>query len=132
MPNPITEKSHRHETLLQIFLPFFGSLLLLIGLAYLFGKATSFNTAQGAQIALVGLILPTLLFGLIFLVVTIGLIVGVTKLLRIIPPYARSVQDFFTLLAHQTQRVADSSVEPIMRVQEWLAIWQRIRRGRLH
>lgn len=131
-PNPITAQKHRRESLLQITLPFVGALILLIGLAFLLGKATSFNPAQGAQIALVGLILPTMLFGLLFFLVTIGLIVGVTKLLLVLPRYTRSLQDFFTLIAYQTRRVADGSVEPILRLQEWAAIWQRLRRGGFH
>jgi hypothetical protein len=131
-PNPVTEKSHRHETFVQILLPFFIAFLLLVALAILLGKATSFNTAQGAQIALIGLILPTMLVALLFLIVTIGLIVGVTKLLTILPLYTRSLQDFFILLAHQTRRVTDGMVEPLLRLQEWVAIWRRIRRGGFH
>ncbi|MCX8061784.1 MAG: hypothetical protein N3D16_04315 [Anaerolineales bacterium] len=131
-PNPITTQKHRRESLLQITLPFLGALAILIGLAFLLGKATTFNTAQGAQIALIGLILPTMLFGLLFFLITIALLVGVTKLLGILPTYTRSVQDFFTLVAYQTRRVADGSVEPILRLQEWAAIWQRLRRGGFH
>lgn len=126
--NLLTAEKHRREGLLQITLPFVGALILLIGLAFLLGKATAFNHAQGAQIALVGLILPLMLFGLFLFVITIGLIVGVTKLLRILPTYTRSMQDFFTLVAYQTRRVADGSVEPILRLQEWLAIWRYLRR----
>jgi len=131
-PNPITTQRHRRESLLQIFLPFIGAVILIIGLAFLLGQATSFNTAQGAQIALIGLIFPTLLFGLIFFVIIIGLIVGLTRLIRIIPIYTRLVQDFFNRVSQQTRRVADGSVEPILRLQAWLAIVQRLRRGGFH
>ncbi len=131
-PNPLTTQRHRRESLLQITLPFLVALLFIVFLAFLLGKSTSYNTAQGAQIALIGLILPTLLLGLLLLVITVGLIVGVTKVLRILPRYTRVMQDFFNLLTQQTRRVADGSVEPILRLQEWAAIWQRLRRGRFH
>ncbi len=131
-PNPVTTKRHRRESLVQIFLPFAGAVILMSGLAFLLGKATSFNTAQGAEIALIGLILPTMLFGLIFFAITIVLIVGLTKLLRTLPIYTRLVQDFFTRLSQQTRRVADGSVEPVLRLQTWLAILHRLCGGGFH
>ncbi|PWH17637.1 MAG: hypothetical protein DDG59_07875 [Anaerolineae bacterium] len=131
-PNPITTQNHRRESLYQIILPFLGATLLLIGIGFLLGKATSFNTAQGAEIALIGLILPTMVFGLIFLALTIGLIVGLAKLLRNLPIYTRSAQDFVRLVSQKTKQVADGSVEPIIRLQAWLAIWHRLRRGGFH
>lgn len=131
-PNPITTRRHCRESLVQIFLPFVGGGLLITALAFLLGQATSFNTTQGAEIALIGLILPTLLFGLIFFVITIGLIVGLTRLIRILPLYTRQMQDFFNRVSQQTRRVADGSVEPILRLQAWLAILRRLRRGGFH
>lgn len=131
-PNPITTQRHRRESLVQIILPFVGAGILITGLAFLLGRATSFNTAQGAEIALIGLILPTIIFGVIFFVIIIGLIVGLTRLIRILPIYTRLVQDFFTRVSQQTRRVADGSVEPILRLQAWLAILQRLRRGGFH
>ncbi len=125
--NPVTTQKHRRESLYQIILPFFAALLVLIGLAFFLGKATSFNTAHGAEIALIGLILPMMLFGLFFFILTIGLIVLMTKLLRTIPIYTHLVQNFMTLLSFRIRRIADGSVEPILRIQEWAAMWQHLR-----
>ncbi len=131
-PNPLTTQRHQRESFQQIFLPFFLAIVLLIVLAILLGRATSYNTSQGAQIALIGLILPTMILGLLFLAVTIAIIVGVAKLTRLLPRYSRAAQDFFALLARQTRRTADSSVEPILRLHQWAAMWQRLRRGHFH
>lgn len=91
-PNPITTRRHHCESLEQIILPFVGAVILISGLAFLLGKATSFNTAQGANIALIGLILSTMFFGLLFFAIIIGLIIGLTRLFRILtaqhPPAA--------------------------------------------
>lgn len=131
-PNPITTRRHRRESLIQIILPFVGAVILITALAFLLGRATSYNTAQGAEIALIGLILPTMFFGLIFFAIIIGSIVGLTRVIRILPFYTRLVQDFFSRVCQQTRRVADGSVEPILRLQAWLAILQRLRRGGFH
>lgn len=128
-PNPVTTQKHRRESLYQIILPFFVALLVLIGLAFSLGKATSFNTAHGAEIALIGLLLPMMLFGLFFFILTIALIVLMTKLLRTIPIYTHLVQNFMTLLSLRIHRIADRSVEPILRIQEWVAMWRHLRHG---
>ncbi|MCS7248317.1 MAG: hypothetical protein NZ840_08755 [Anaerolineales bacterium] len=130
--NPQTAEKHRRESLFQITLPFVLAVVLLGGLALSLGRVTAFNVSQGARIALIGLILPAMLLGALLLGLTTALLVGVTKAIDILPSYASLVQQVSAMLAQRTRKVADASVAPLLRLQEWAAIWQRLRRGGLH
>ena len=130
--NPKTHAEHNREVFWQIILPLvIGILLLIAALAAIIFSATLPVTDVGrwADVSLMWLILPSLFFALIILVITIGLVYGVSLLLRVIPRYARIIQLYFEQGKGKISQLTNLMVEPVLRIH---SIWAATRRaGRL-
>jgi hypothetical protein len=120
--NPKTHAAHRKEVFLQIMLPLvIGCLLLAALVAGVIWSATGSNSEvrRWADISLMWLILPALGFALILLVLLSGITYLVSRLLGVLPGYARWVQDYFTLGMLKVIHVTNVIVKPVMKLQSW-------------
>lgn len=127
--NPETHRAHRREVLLQITLPLVIGVIIVLVLAVLAALGAPGNVSRWADVSLIWLIIPMLLVALIFLVVFGGLAFGVFYLIRLIPGYARQVQDFFTLVGAKVKQGSDMAVEPVLRVQSFIASLNAVKRN---
>jgi uncharacterized membrane protein YhdT len=130
--NPKTHALHQREVFWQISLPLvIGILVLVAAVVAIVLSATQPVTDLGrwADVSLMWIILPSLFFALIMLAITIGLVIGVSLLLRIVPCYARILQLYFELGKGKVSQLTNLLAEPILRVK---SIWASVRRaGRL-
>jgi hypothetical protein len=127
-PNPLTRATHRHQVLLQVFTPLaIGSIVILI-LALGAAIGSFLDVSRWADISLVWLIMIYMAFALVFLVVLVAIIFGITWLLRNLPYFARQAQDLFVMVRVQVGRVSDIAVEPVLRIQSFTASLKGFRR----
>ncbi|MGD8458643.1 MAG: hypothetical protein PVF83_19875 [Anaerolineales bacterium] len=120
--NPITKATHRREINRQVTLPFAFALILIIGIAFWFSWAGIGSIERWSQIALIFILLMGLVLGLIFLVISIGLLYMVTVILRTIPPYAYMAQNAILKIDEQIKSGSNLSVRPVIELQKFLAI----------
>jgi xanthine/uracil permease len=128
--NPQTHAAHRRDVLRQITLPLvIGSLLLVAGMALVIIAAAgaSGEVRRWADISLVWLILPALFFSLLILGLLTGITYLVSKLLGVLPGYARLVQDGYTTLTGKVMRLSDALVLPLLKLKGWAAAARKAR-----
>jgi uncharacterized Tic20 family protein len=126
--NPVTQRAHRKQVFWQITVPLVIAALLILVLAILVSAGNSQSASLWADISLIWLIIPVMIVSLIFLVVLVGLVYAVIWLVRILPGYAMQAQNFMVMIAYQVERLGNSIVEPILRINAFLASLQALRR----
>jgi hypothetical protein len=130
--NPITHQAHRREVFRQITLPLLlgGLILLAAAVAVLvLGVRGQGDLRRWADTSLIWLIAPMMVFALLFLALTAGLVYAVTRLLGALPPFARQVQDIFILIRFRVAEMADKLVAPVLTTQERMASWRALRQS---
>jgi len=128
--NPQTHAAHRRDVLRQITLPLvIGGLLLVAGMALVIIAAAGANgeVRRWADLSLIWLILPALIFSLLILGLLFGLTYLVSKLLGILPGYARLVQDGYTGLSGKVMHLSDALVLPLLKLKGWSAAARKAR-----
>jgi hypothetical protein len=128
--NPQTHAAHRRDVLRQITLPLvIGSLLLVACMALVIIAAAGGNgeVRRWADVSLVWLILPALFFALLMLGLLIGITYLVSKLLGVLPGYARLVQDGYTALTGKVMHLSDALILPVLKLKGWAAAGRKAR-----
>jgi hypothetical protein len=122
--NPVTHAAHRREVFWQITFPLILTLLILLGLVGFViyaGFQGSGSVSRWADISLIWLLLPAVVATLVVLVFLIGLVYLVSKLLGVLPGYARLVQGYFSLAQVRIRSIADKMVEPVLKIRSFKA-----------
>jgi len=132
--NPVTQEAHQREVFRQITLP------LAIGVVILLAAAVAVAVSAGrgvgdvgawADVSLIWLIVPSMVFVFILLALAAGVAYAVTRLLGVVPPFARQVQDFFLLVQYRVEKIADTAVEPVLRLgalkASWRSLWRKFK-----
>jgi hypothetical protein len=127
--NPKTHLAHKRQVFYQITLPLVISGVLVLFLGILATQATASKASTWADISLIMMILPTMISTILFLFLTAGSIFLMVKLLPLIPPYAYFIQEWFAYLASRARVYTDKSVEPIMRVNSFIASTRAFKRN---
>ena len=132
--NPVTYAKHRHEVLRQVTIPLIiggGFLLVLLGLVIwsTWGPSAGGEHNRWMGVSLIWLIIPTLLFALIFLVLMVGLIYLVTMAYIKLPPLARKVQNFFLLAKYRVAHLDDRIIAPLLKFHSFKASIQKFGRS---
>ncbi len=131
--NPLTQRLHQREVLLQITLPLAVGGIALLVLAVLASISGPQNASLFADVSAIWLILPVLLVFLIFLILLAALAYGVIWLVRALPGFAYPIQGFFALVAAKSRQAGDKIVEPILRLNSLAAslkaLGRSLRRG---
>ena len=128
--NPTTHAKHRREVLWQITVPLLVVLILLLGLVGLViwsGVQANPEVGRWADISLVWLIVPVIILSFIFLLLLSAITFGVIKLIQVLPPYARLVQDFFLRIQARVSGISNSLVRPIVQTKSAAAAARRLR-----
>jgi hypothetical protein len=128
--NPKTHAAHRKEVWWQITLPLvIGCLLVVLAMAGVIWSAAGANPElrRWADISFVWLILPALFVALLGLGVVGGLTFLVSKLLGVLPSYARLAQDGIASMGQKALKATDILVAPMLKLKSWRAAARRAR-----
>ncbi len=110
-------KKHRRQFWLQIFLPMLVSILIIVVVATLTGIAAFGENGDAplwAAISTIWLVIPAMIFGLIFLVILLGIIYLLARALEIIPPYTAKAQYYVNRATDETKRFSDMATKPVL------------------
>ncbi len=128
LPNPVTQAAFRRQAWLEIYLPL-GFALLIVGVVVvLLARSGVGDASSWADAALVVLILPLLILGLLVLVGLAFLAYGLFQLGGLIPGPARQVQEVFYRAQFDSRRATDLLVSPVIAVRGAVAALRAARR----
>ena len=122
--NPLTHAAHRREVFWQITFPFIIALIIILGLVggvIFAGTQGVGDVSRWADVSLIWLLLPVLIVIIVMLLILSGVVYLVTKLLAVLPGYARLVQDYFYLIQVRVKSIADKLVEPVLKLHSFKA-----------
>jgi len=107
----------RRAVLLQVYLPLaFGAVLVLgtIVVGLVAGGPGGATPRGMADVALIALLVPAMILGLIALVGTSLLALGVARLIGWLPGWTHKAQRLFGQIAHQSDRVAERVAQSVV------------------
>jgi hypothetical protein len=122
--NPVTRAAHKHQVLWQITLPFILGILVILALAVLTVVAALGGggiVSRWADISLIWMILPSMIFALIFLAIVSGLVYVVVKLIGVFPEYAFKAQEFLAQVKARLQAASDAAARPVVKAGGFFA-----------
>lgn len=115
--NPITQRQTRQQVLRQITIPVIVAVVILLVLIFLAVTALSpAGHRVWADIALIWMISPAILFTLIMTVITGGSAYLVIKLISALPPLFYKIQNYARLFNVKTKQVGDKVIGPFVKV----------------
>ena len=124
--NPTTHAEHRKEVFWQITLPLLIGILVVvaatIGVIFAATQPES-ELRRWADVSVIWLILPTLLFTLIGMVILAGLVYAVSAVLKILPRYSVIALLYFETAKEKVSKISNQMVEPIIKARSsWAAV----------
>jgi FlaA1/EpsC-like NDP-sugar epimerase len=126
--NPQSHAKHRRETFWQITFPLLIGVLLIIaamaGIIISASQPTS-EVSRWADVSLIWIILPAMVFTLILLALLVGLVIGVTILHRRLPRYFSMALFYMQVAREKMRQISDKLAEPVIKTN---SIWAAIRR----
>jgi hypothetical protein len=124
--NPRTQALIRREVFWQIILPLSLAVILTLTLmGMIVAQRADPVRSPLADVSLIFLIIPVALWGLVFLVLTVGLCVGVIYALRELPPLFKQAQDFMAQVAGETNKYAAKVIDGVYSVRSFGGSAQR-------
>jgi hypothetical protein len=127
--NPLAQQNHRKQVFWQITVPLIAVVVVILAVAVLAATGSVQSTSLWANISLIWLLIPVMVFALILMVILAGLVYAVIWLVRILPGYSLQVQNFMVAITSQVEKLGNAIVEPILRVNAFLASLQALRRS---
>jgi hypothetical protein len=112
-----TIRAHKAQFVWQILIPVILVVVILSGAgAVVIANAISDHgqIRLWADISLIWVLAPVLLFTLMCLLIVITIIYGMAKVLQYLPRYTGKTQEFFSLFAAGTRKLADGATRPIV------------------
>lgn len=111
-------RDHKRQLAWQILIPFLAVTALIIAGAVLVTIGQSSQTRLWADVSIIWMIAPMLVFGLVLVSLMAILIYGMLKLIRILPRFSSRVQGWMSSLSSGTRKVADGTVKPVLWVSQ--------------
>jgi hypothetical protein len=105
----------------QITLPLVLGVVVVLVLAVFAGLASEAEASLWADISVIFLLIPTMFVALLFLLLVAGFIYVLLRLLKVVPGYARVVQNFVYKVEHRARSGANLAAEPIYRYHSFIA-----------
>ena len=129
--NPATHAAHRREVFWQITFPLIIALIMILGLVtgvIFAGFKGVGEVSRWADGSLIWLLLPALVVVLVMLFILSGVVYLITRLLAVLPGYARLAQNFFYLVQVRVKSISDKLVEPVLKLRSFKAGADALRR----
>jgi hypothetical protein len=108
------DRTFQRAVWLQIYLPFIFILLILGAVVAILWVSGSGTYSGWADAALVILMIPALLVGVIIFAILVGLCYGVIYIFGQIPKPARRAQEIASRISVETRRFADLAARPLL------------------
>lgn len=124
--NSPTTRAHNHQLAWQILVPLLVLMAFIIAAAVLVASNAGAVSSRWADVSIIWLIAPMLVFALIFIIVLGFLIYGITRLIQVTPRFTGKTQDFFSLLSSRTRKIANGSTQPFFWFQQAGAVLRSI------
>jgi small-conductance mechanosensitive channel len=121
-----TTRAHSRQFAWQILVPILAVTALLLAVAVLVASGTGSGARTWADVSMIWLIAPMLIFALVAIIILGFLIYGISKLHQITPNYTSKIQGFFGLLSGKTRSIADGTTSPFIWFQQAGAIIKSI------
>jgi hypothetical protein len=122
--NPISPPSpsfhlHKKQRFWQILAPILVGGLATLGAAAWMVRAVVVgnSVSQYADTSLIWLILPVMMFGILFGLLLLGLIYAVAQLLHILPQYTFLVQQYAALIEAKLKLWTKKAMDPVITVE---------------
>jgi hypothetical protein len=114
--NHYSYQEHRRQFWLQIFLPVILAVLLIMAVAVITGIAAfgNDNSTIWAAISTIWLVIPVMVFGLLFLAILAGLVYLLARGLQALPPYTSNAQYYANHAASEIKRFSDIATRPVI------------------
>jgi hypothetical protein len=127
--NARTAAKIRRDLIWQIAVPIGLAVVVVLVLAGLFiSPVWASVRSPWADVSLIFLIIPALLMGLIALALVAALVAGMVWLLRNLPYYFKTMQDFMAVFSYRVQTGADKAAGVFMSARSAAAAAQRAAR----
>jgi hypothetical protein len=126
--NPNTARIHQREVLWQITIPFIVAVIILLVFAVITVLAGIQGNAERlsawADTSLIWLILPTMLFTLIFSIVLGGLLYLVVRLIHALPRYTYKLHQIILRVNEKIRSASDTAAKPVIKTS---GFWASVR-----
>jgi hypothetical protein len=120
-------KQHKKDVFWQIWLPIGIGAIAFLALGVMAGFSLQTGTESAARwghIAVMWMIMPVFVAGLMSLLLLIGMIVGVSKIIQIVPKYSNIVLMYSQRLARAIRTLANKSTQPVLIFSSYKAALQ--------
>jgi hypothetical protein len=132
--NPITHQRHRREVFWQVTFPILVISVILLLLAVMATGLSAEKASTWADISIIWMIIPALIFSLLTMILLAALVYLTIKLLYILPFYFFKGHNWFLLVNVRIGRIGDNLAEPFLRLRAWKAgagaLGRQVRRNR--
>ena len=125
-PRPKHPPRFIRQVWLQIYLPLFVGLLLLIGLVVMLRRSAVGTASVWADASTAFLLIPVIVIGLLFMLASIALAIGLGYLIGWLPGPIRRGWELFVQVEAGVRRGADLAVQPMLLTK---GLWASVREG---
>ena len=122
--NHLSYQNHRRQFWLQIFLPILLAVLIVIAVAVITGFAAfgeNGDAPRWAAISTIWLVIPVMIFGLLFFIILGGLVYLLAQALKAIPPYSAKGQYYVNRGVTEIKRFSDMAAKPVLFIEGIIA-----------
>ncbi len=130
VPRPQRESylKHRRDVTRQILLPIILATLIGIVFAVLASLSATKSSADvrlWADISLIWMIIPMMLLALLIMMLTIAMVYGLNRLIKISPYYTGRAQTYALWFSTQVKIWTDKLIDPILYTKSWLDMFKK-------
>jgi hypothetical protein len=127
--NPVTRAKHRRELFWQVTVPFVVLIVLILLMTGLAWGLSYSEASRWADISIIMMIIPMMLFTLISAVILVGSLYGLLQLIRVIPFYSFKGFNLLLILGLQMGTIEDKILRPFVEVRAFKASLQTFGRS---
>lgn len=138
-PEDVSRPAEKRDYWVWIYLPLLLGILVLVGIGLLVVRAGFGSASEWADTSLIFMLIPTIILGLVLVVLLGAMVYGIIKLIPMIPVWFTSIRRFFWQAENAVQRTGDIAVRPFTVMKSswaalrasfgWLASIARIFKG---
>jgi hypothetical protein len=107
-------RENKRQLIWQIVVPILLLAALIIAAAILVVSGGSNQTGVWADVSIIWMLAPLLVFGLLLIAMLAALIYGLVKLTQVTPRYSSSAQNVVASISTKTRKVADGITKPVL------------------
>ena len=112
-------RQHKKQRFWQILAPILLGGLITLAAAVMMvlaltGTVTGLSLSQYADTSMIWLILPVMMFGIVFGVLLLGLVYGVARLLNVLPQYTFLIQQYAAVIEAKIKLWTKKAMDPVI------------------